>query len=333
MKINWKKPPEFVVVGGSEWFLIERFVKQISASAAESGLSVHTVDSASAAQDVTTPNFWEVGTSQGSDSIPFVVFRGYRALEQLPPDFSLGQKSCILYVVDGAINKKSCPVLPRVGESFVVKLNKFHGSWNKSVNHAVAFLEDEFDSHGFSPDPKVLESLVRTAGFDLGTLRFEVEKAVYAARSAGLESVDLSILKGTVKPTNHFDMTPMRDSLAKLQPTRFLQFTHRAYNRSVSDPTMIFLRGRGGVGDLAMVWLQTAMLMKSGSPASVISKVTGMPVWAVTRDSFPAVRRWGLGRLKVLVSNIAEVDSGYVLGCPNPRVKLESAVVSAMQSQ
>ncbi len=332
MKINWKKPPEFVVVGGSEWFLIERFVKQISASALEAGLVAHTADSPSGIVDSVAPNFWEVGSTQ-DDSIPFVVFRGYRAQEQLPPDFSLDQKSCILYVVDGAINKKSCPVLPRVSESFVVKLNKFHGSWNKSVQHAVGFLEQEFSSHGISSDEKVLESMVRTAGFDLGTLRFEVEKAVYAAKSLGKDSVDLEVLRGTIKPTNHFDMTPMRDSLSKLQASRFLQFTHRAYTRSVSDPTMIFLRGKGGVGDLAMVWLQTALLMGAGSPASAIAKVTGMPVWAVTRDSFPAVRRWGLDRLKILVSNLAEVDSGYVLGCPNPRVKLESAVVSAMESQ
>ena len=331
MRINWSKPPNFVVVGGSEWFFVDRFRNQISESAKEAGLEVLVADTAKGVEDSLFS--WESVFQRSHTRPKFITFRGWRSDFPLPSDFEVPEGSCILYVVDGPINKKVCPVLARVEEDFVIKFNKFTGSWNKKVKNAAEFVSAEFSSRDLEISDSVSESLVRTAGFDFGTLNFEIEKASILALERGSGTVDLGILKDTIKPTNHFDFSPLRESLSKIQPVQFMRFMKRAYSRSVSDPTMVLLRGKGGVGDLAVSWLQVHLLSESGVSPDVISKVVGVPVWAVARDMLPASRRWGYERLKKLVSGVAESDVGIVTGCPNPRVKLESAVLSAMMAR
>jgi len=324
--IDWESPPPYIVVGGSEWLRVNRFKNDIAESAKSSGMSVVAVDSAMDVESLVSPNplFHAV-----TDQRYLVIFRGYRAENQLPSGFGFTGKHCILYVLEGRINKTSCPVLPQVDPSLVVKFNKFSGSYTKSVSHAVEFLESEFARYQVPVvDSKLLTSMAKTAGTDLGVLSFEVEKAVMASNGG---EITVGILRDTIKPTNHFDFTPLRTSLSQLNPTQFLKFMDRAYSRSVSDPTMIFLRGRGGVGDLAVAWLQTALLLKQDASLKYVSEVIGAPEWAVKRDHIPASRRWGIIKLLKLVRGVARADSHFVSGCPNPRVLLEAEVISAMQ--
>lgn len=324
--IDWEDPPPFIVVGGSEWLRINRFKNDLAESAKSAGMSVAAVDSASDVESLVSPNpLFQTVTDQRY----LVIFRGWRAESQLPANFSFQGKHCILYILEGRINKTSCPVLPQVDSSLVVKFNKFSGSYTKSVTHAVEFLESEFSRHGV-PDvnPQLLTSMAKTAGTDLGVLSFEVQKAVMASNGG---EITVGVLRDTIKPTNHFDFTPLRTSLSQLNPTQFLKFMDRAYSRSVSDPTMIFLRGRGGVGDLAMAWLQTSLLLKQDASPKYVAEVIGAPEWAVKRDHIPSARRWGTVRLLRLVRGVARADSSFVSGCPNPRIALESEVVSAMK--
>jgi hypothetical protein len=334
IKVNWSKPPKFIVVGGSEWFAIDRFRSKITESAVSSGFEVVVADTVPDLFEACAPDPWSF--SSGGPTKKFVVFRSWRCedLQGLKEEFAPDRGVCVLYVIEGAISKKVCPVLPKVPEDLVLKFNKFSGSWSKTLENAVEFVSKEFKHFGMTPpSDSLLESMVKTAGFDIGTLHFEVEKAVRFARSLGRDSVNVEIIRDTIKPTNHFDMTPMRESLSLLKPDRFLKFTHTAYSRSVSDPTMVLLRGKGGMVDLSTSWLMTSMLLDSGSESpEKISKITGVPDWAVTKDLIPSARRWGTDRLKALVSGLADAEVGFFSGCPNPRVKLESSVVQAMKS-
>lgn len=329
--ISWKNPPNFVVVGGSEWFLIDRFRISITESASSAGLEVLYTDDTKGLVEFCSSDPWSQ-PSGGPGVGRLVVFRGYRCedLSPLREDFCPDPGFCVLYIVDGAINKKSCPVLPKVPESLVFKFNKFSGSWSKTLEFASGFVFNEFKSRGFTCDESLAESMVKTAGFDLGVLNFEIEKAVRLAKSTGKSVITGQILRDTIKPTNHFDMNPMRESLSLLKPDRFLKFTHTAYTRSVSDPTLVLLRGKGGIADMANSWLLTCMLLESGASPDKIASVTKNPEWAVSKDLIPSARRWGKGRLEFLISGLAETEVGFFSGCPNPRVKLESSVVSAM---
>jgi DNA polymerase III delta subunit len=203
----------------------------------------------------------------------------------------------------------------------------------KSLDYAVEFLHEEFSSHReivIAPARTLLESMVRTVGTDLGVLSFEVDKAVTLAITEGKNSIDPSHIKRVVRPSNHFDMTTIRESLAKRKVKPLLESLNRAYKYSVSDPTMMFLRGKGGPGDLAMVWLQSSLCIDKGGNADRIADLTGSPVWAVARDTIPAIRLWGTDNLKFLVMSLAEVDRGYILGAPSPRTALESALVRSI---
>ncbi len=336
MKLSWDKPPPILLVGGKEHLLIKRFCDKISKSASEAGLEVHYADSP---EDVLEALQSDTTLWGSRGPIPFVIHRSVRSDTPLPSDIHTKipkHKACLLFVVDGAINSRSCPVLDVVPQTHQMTFDpppSGLGINKKSLDYAVEFLVEEFGSHRdmiSTPPRSLLESMVKTVGADLGTLAFEVDKAVSLAVAEGRDTIDPSHIKRVIRPSNHFDMTPIRESLAKRKTKSLLESLGRAYKYSVSDPTMMLLRGKGGPGDLAITWLQSSLCLDKGGSADKISDLTGTPVWAVVRDTIPAVRLWGTDNLRHLVRSLAEVDRGYLLGAPSPRTALESALVRSV---
>jgi hypothetical protein len=172
---------------------------------------------------------------------------------------------------------------------------------------------------------KLSDALVSAVGTDLGVISAEVAKASAFARYKGVGIVDAAILKGTLHRPGGMDLLPISKALASSSDVAMLRALIRLKER-VPDPVMLLLRARGGPGYLSVMWLRIATLLEAGASSAELVDRLSLPEWALKRE-IPAARRWGVERLRGLVSALADVEDGVLRGVPSPWVSCVAALV------
>lgn len=200
---------------------------------------------------------------------------------------------------------------------------------------AVRFLHHESDrlmGKKGSIDKNLAAALVRGVGTDIGMLAYEASKFTALTRSRGGEQVGVEDIRATIRGSAEADMQPIRAALAAADEKATAAALHKVRQKSLTDPTMLMLRARGGPADLAYQWLRAALLLKRGAGESAIASSLGSPEWAVTREVIPAAKRWGCTNLTELIKSLAIVDRGLQSGIPAPWVACVSALLTGCRS-
>jgi DNA polymerase III delta subunit len=327
MGLSWLNPPPVVVIGGNEVFLRHRQIRQAVLATEKSGRRVVRADSDAEAVDALT-----VASTFGDSSL-VIVGVGEVAPETVASiQKSQPYKTCLVLQVDGKLDAKKYPVLDTINAALQVQFNIPKSRKDQKALAVKFVMKEAVDLLGNKKamDRKLAEAVVkRTVGmsYSLGTLHFEVSKMAALARSKGESEITVDTVKAVLRPSTEYDLEPLREAMRVKDATRIASALHRLRAVGGVDPTMLLLRGRGSPADLALKWLQTAVLLGRGASASEIAARTGTPAWAVERDLIPAARRWGVSALRELVRDFSRADRGVLLGAPAPWISCEIALL------
>ena len=331
MRIAWasKGPPPAMMLSGDNRFLRRRGVQHLVNQAYKAGYEVtfalsdgEVIDTISMGSTFGQPTLIVVGSDD-------VSAETVEALTNDKPS-----RVGLLIEVTGPVDGKMTPVAALV-----------HGAHHTAFNlptakkdllaFAVRFTAHESDRlirKKGSISKKLAAAVVRSVGTDIGMLAYEAAKFTALVRSRGEDEVTVADLRATIRGSAAADMQPVRTALAAANGPAMSAALHKVRQKSVSDPTMLMLRARGGPADLAYQWLRASLLLKRGAGASGIASSLGSPEWAITRDVIPAAKRWGCRNLTSLVKGLAHVDKGVQSGIPAPWVACEAALLAGCRS-
>ena len=322
--VNWTKPPPVFVVGGTEDFLRDRIVRKILLTSEKVKHEVVRAGTPGEAIDTLTM----AATFGGSF---LIVIDGKDATVELLREIKKApvEGSCLLVVVDGALNEKKFRFLAEVHGADLLEYDRpadRKGKKEQAVKFVLSEAANLLKRKGAITE-KLAEALVGAVGDDLGTLSYEVAKMAAHARFHGKEDIQIDCIRSLVRPSTEVDMGALRDALKDRDGPRVATALLRIQKSAGTDPVMLLLRGRGGPADLAMKWLRTALLVEKGATTQEIASRTGTPEWAVAKDLIPAAKRWGTVPLRRLVADLARVDRGILLGVPSPWTSCETALL------
>ena len=331
MRIAWasKGPPPLMMLSGDNRCMRRRAVRHLVGQAHKAGYEV-----AFAGSDGEVVETITMGTTFGQPTL-IVVAPGdlsVETAEALMEDKP--QRVGILLDVEGAVDEKKMPVTALVHGAYQTAFNL--PSKKKDLESMAArFVCHESDAllgQKGSLDKNMAKAIVRGVGADFGVLAYEVAKVTALVRARGANEVTVSDLRATLRGSAAADMQPLRDALAAADEAATAKALVKIKQKSVTDPTMLLLRARGGPADLAYQWLRASLLLAKGGDAQSIASSIGSPEWAVTRSVIPAAKRWGSTNLKTLVKNLASVDRGVQTGIPAPWVACEAALLQGCRS-
>ena len=331
MRIAWKSKgvPPLMAIGGDNDYLRKRAIRRIVNQAYSNGYEIAFADSDSEVVSALT-----MGSTFEQPTLvvvsPLDVDQATLIEHREDPPEQVG----ILLQVDGPLDEKRAPSLSLVHGAYTQEFSK-PSSKKGLFEQAVKFVCVESDLQfkaSKTITPKLASSLVKFAGSDLGRLELELRKAVALAKSQGETSLSADLLRRTVHRTSTTDMQPIRDALATADAKLMASALSRFHQQSLSDPTMLLLRARGGPADLAFQWLQISLMLKKGWAPSLISTSLGIPEWSLKRVGIPAAKKWGEKSLGRLVKDLASVDRGVQKGVVAPWVHCESVLIRGCRS-
>lgn len=331
MRVAWasKGPPPAMMLSGDNRFLRRRGVQHLVNQAYKAGYEVtfagsdgEVIDSISMGGTFGQPTLIVVGPDDVS----------VETVEALASDKP--SRVGILIEASGPVNEKKTPVAALVHGAHHTAFN-LPAKKKDQLAFAVRFITHESDrliQKKGSISKKLATAVVRSVGTDIGMLAYEASKFTALVRSRGADEVTVADLRATIRGSAAADMQPVRTALAAANGPAVSAALHKVRRKSVSDPTMLMLRARGGPADLAYQWLRASLLLKRGAGAAGIASSLGSPEWAVTRDVIPAAKRWGCRNLTNLVKGLALVDRGVQAGIPAPWVACEAALLTGCRS-
>ncbi len=330
-KIAWvsKGPPPAMLMSGDNRFLRRRGVQHLVNQAYKAGYEVTFAGSDGEVIDAIS-----IGSTFGQPTLIVVdpdnvSIETVEALTNDKPS-----RVGILLEASGTSVRKTPSVATLVHKSHHTAFN-LPAKKKDQIAFAVRFTAHESDrllQKRGSISKKLAAAVVRSVGVDIGMLAYEASKFTALVRSRGADEVTVADLRATIRGSAAADMQPVRAALAAANGPAVSAALLKIRRKSVSDPTMLLLRARGGPADLAYQWLRASFLLKRGAKASGIASSLGAPEWAVTRDVIPAAKRWGCKNLTNLVKGLALVDKGVQSGVPAPWVACEAALLTGCQS-
>jgi hypothetical protein len=323
--MSWAKPPPVIVIGGTESYLRDREVRNAIRVTAKSGREIVHCDTDSEAVSAITM----AGTFGAAALIIVPAKEVSIETVQGMLDNPIAQ-TCLLLFVEGAVDDKKIPVLELVHEGF--RLEHKRPTARKSLRDlAIRFARAEatglLGKNKKALDAKLAEALVNAVGPDLGIVSFELSKMAALARAHGRDYISLSDVKAMVRGSSDLDLGPFRTAMKQRNGPKLAAAMDRIRRTSTTDPVMLMLRAKGGPADLAMTWLRAAVLLERGAEPGEIASRLSVPEWAAERDIIPAARRWGSKRLRRLISELARVDRGVLLGAPSPWAACEVSLL------
>lgn len=327
MGLSWLDPPPVVVIGGTDAFPRLRQIRRAALATEKSGRRVVQADSDSEAVDALT-----LASTFGDACLVIVPVSEVAPETVASVQKDQPSKTGLILQVDGKLDAKKYPVLDTINGAFKIQFNVPKSRKDQRVR-AVNFAVTEAGAllgNKKALDRKLAEAVVKRAvgmSFSLGTIYFEISKMAALARSKGEDEITVDTVKAVLRPSTEYDLEPLRDAMRAKDGKRIATALHRLRAAGGTDPTMLLLRGRGSPADLALKWLQTAVLLGRGASASEIASRTGTPAWAVERDLIPAARRWGVPALRELVRDFSRADRGVLLGAPAPWISCEIALL------
>jgi len=331
MRIAWasKGPPPLMMLSGDNRFMRRRAVRHLVGQAHGAGYEITFAGSDGEVIDAIT-----MGTTFGQPTLIVVALGDLdietaKALMEDTPS-----KVGILIEVDGPVNEKKMPVAALVHGAHQTAFGL--PSKKKDLEALAArFVTHESDAllgRKGSIDKKLAEALVRGVGPDFGMLAYEVAKVTALVRARGANEVTVSDLRSMIRGSAAADMQPLRDALAAADEIGTAKALAKIKKKSLTDPTMLLLRARGGPADLAYQWLRASLLLEKGMGSPAIASELGSPEWAVTRDVIPAAKKWGRENLTALVKELSITDRGVLMGIPAPWVACQAALLRACRS-
>jgi len=331
MRIAWasKGPPPLMMLSGDNRFMRRRAVRHLVGQAHKAGYEI-----AFAGSDGEVVEAITMGSTFGQPTL-IVVAPGdvspdtaTALMEDKPPRVG------ILVDVDGSVNEKKMPVAALVHGAYQTAFNlpAKRKDLESMASKFVCHESDALLGQKGSIDKKLAAAIVRGVGTDFGVLAYEVSKVTALVRARGASVITVPDLRVSLRGSAAADMQPLRDALARADEVGTAKALAKIKQKSVTDPTMLLLRARGGPADLAFQWLRAALLLKKGAGAPAIASDLDSPEWAVTRDVIPAAKRWGFSSLASLTKNLSAVDRGVQSGIPAPWVACETALLQGCRS-
>jgi DNA polymerase III delta subunit len=325
--MSWKNPPPIVVIGGTEDYLRDREVRNAILQSARSKKAIVRAEG-----DADVIDAYGVASTFGEATLIVAPAEKIspKTVSSVREDPAPG--SCLLIQVEGPLDPSKFPYLGEIHAAYQVE--HVRPTTKKGLHQlAERFARAEADrllgAKG-TLDPKLAGALVGAVGTDLGVVHFEIQKMAALARAKGSTQIDAGAVRELIRGSNELDLSGLREALKAKSPSRIATEMDRLRRKSAGDPPlMLLLRAKGGPADLAMRWLTCALMMERGSSEMEISLRLGEPEWAVSKDLIPAAKKWGIPSLRVLVSQLAQVDRGVLKGSPNPWVALESSLLLA----
>lgn len=331
MRIAWasKGPPPLMMLSGDNRFIRRRAVRHLIGQAHKAGYEITYATSDGEVIDAIT-----MGTTFGQPTLIVVapsdlsVETAEALIEDKP------KKVGIIIEAEGPVDEKKLPVAALVHGAYQTtfgipkKRKDLTGMASKFVRHEA----DTLLGKKGSIEKKVAEAVVRSVGTDFGMLSYEMVKVTALVRSRGGDKITVADLQQTLHASAASDMQPLRESLARADEGGTAKALSKIRQKSVSDPTMLLLRARGGPADLAYQWLRASLLLEKGLDARGIASDLGIPEWAATRDVIPAAKKWGQQNLARLVHNLSITDRGVLSGIPSPWVSCEATLLHACRS-
>jgi DNA polymerase III delta subunit len=324
MNISWDKPPLVMAIAGDDRFLRRRTLQHASMAAYQAGYEVIHAGSDSeviAALSMTAAFGQPTLILVDGDKVDLETVKTHMADKP--------KQVCIAMEVDGSVDAKKHPAVALVKKKYLINY-PIPARKADQESRAAKFLQME--THRLMSNPEALTAdlalaMVGVLGADLGVLALEASKVTALVRSQGGKTITAKEVKAVVRGHTGVEMQPLRDALAAGQTKKVAQALIRIHRKSLSDPTMLLLRSRGGPADLAYQWLQVSLLLKRGKTSTEIATLVGSPSWRVERSLIPAAKRWGTRNLMVLVRDLAHADRGVFRGVPSPWVACEAALL------
>lgn len=322
-KRSWANPNPLMFIGGSEDFLVAREVKRARMAAHSFGRRVVPVTTKAEVLDAEdeADTFGQSVLILCSESPGDEILTGFAARAD--------NTATLVLVHDGEVNTDKFPFAP-VPALYRLVFNR-PSSRKDREKTAHKFVAEETKRLGLTAPEQVIEALVTLVGDDLGILYHEILKASTLARARQTKTLDAKLFGEVLRPAADADLRPVTQALMARDGVGVTKALHRlrSAGEGSGDPIMLVLRGKGGPADQALLWLQTAHLLHSGSNADEISSRLATPKWAVEKDLIPTAKRWGIADLSHLVANLSRVETALVRGAPNPWNALVSALLLA----
>lgn len=322
---SWANPHPLMFVGGSEEFLVSREVARARAAAHTFGRRVVRAATAAEVRDAVgeADTFGQpvLLLVDGAGTLPVPVVEEFAARTD--------NAATLLVVHEGEVNPDKFPCAP-VPVLYRLVFNR-PVSRRDREKAACKFVRDEVARAKMTVTEQVAEALVTLVGDDLGTLSFEVMKAVTLARARGATALDAKLFAGVLRPSADADLRPVTAALAARDAAALAKSLHRLRTASEGggDPIMLVLRAKGGPADQALSWLQTAHLLDSGANVEEVSARLSVPKWAAEKDLVPAAKKWGAAALSRLVADLARVEGALMRGAPSPWNALSASLLLA----
>lgn len=307
-----KKLPQFMVLAGSEDFLVSREKTRMTQAAWANGYRVlWPSDSAEAESEIAQAEILAVE--------PLLLIQTWL------PDFNgVPDNVSVLTVLAG---QDTLPEgLPRNVKTAVYS----RGTTRRDRRQAAErFAAQEAKRHGLTLSDKLAEALVNLTGDDLGIVAWELYKLAAYHRASGLgpeinqESVTATIRVAVTMP----ETSALVEALAARDGVRLGRVLARFTG---GDSSMLLLRGKGGPADAVSLWLRLSEA-EPGLDAESLAGLFGVPVWQVKNRDLPAVRRWGRTSLRRLLKSMAELERAILEGrAVSPWVSCQALLLSAV---
>ena len=178
---------------------------------------------------------------------------------------------------------------------------------------------------------KLAEAIVGITGDDLGVISWEIYKASLFARSTGSPTITQEIIAQTGRRMGgNLDLSALTNALGRQDGPALA----RLFARHADDATMLLLRAKGGPADAAVLWLRMSIAV-ANKPANVdeLAALFGCPTWQVKNRDMPAIKRWGVERLRGLLKAIAELERSIVEGrCSNPWLACQGILLASVRT-
>jgi len=310
--VNWKKPPAVSVVGGNEFFLREREIRRAVLIASAKNKVVFAEDDAEVVDALTVASTFGEATFVVVDSKSVEEDTIIQILSDPP------QKAHLLVRLSQPFKGSKWSPLPHLHASHVIEFNT-PTTYKGKVELAVRFCKAEAKVLGKDALPlKLAKALVKAVGVDLGTLHYEMVKAVSLCRFYKRNQITAQDLRDTLKPSFDVNIAPLKEAMVLKDRVKMLAALEKLKRASTSDPVMLILRAPSGPAHLAATWLHISLLLEKGATPASISSQLKIPEWVLTKETIPACKRWKKQSLRRLVGDLARIDRGVFQGSPSP---------------
>jgi DNA polymerase III delta subunit len=192
----------------------------------------------------------------------------------------------------------------------------------KMQEFASEFVTEQVTSLGWKLDPRLCSQLVARVGTDLGTLYWEIKKAVLLAKTENAPCIEAAHLKRSMAPIASLQPSLLLDALSARSEKRFLVAAEQ-FRRSASGSEGNLVKWVvGWLSPSILSWAVASSLAETGTPPALIAKRLGETKWKVENVTLPACKRWVFQDCCSLLGVLSDAEQAVVSGAQSPWILL-----------